>query len=90
MAHVGSPTDDASGPLLIMEKLSVQEAELYDRQIRLWGAEAQQRIRGSTVLIYGMNALGAEVSKNAVLAGWLAFEILSIASFLAYVFPPCI
>lgn len=49
--------------------LSAQEAELYDRQIRLWGVAAQQRMRTAHVLVYGLNALGSEVAKNAVLAG---------------------
>lgn len=52
-----------------MEQLSAKEAEIYDRQIRLWGVEAQKRMRSSTVLVAGMGALGAEVAKNVVLAG---------------------
>ena len=42
---------------------------VYDRQIRLWGHEAQNRIQTSKVLICGVSALSAEVSKNLVLAG---------------------
>lgn len=52
-----------------MDQLSAKEAEIYDRQIRLWGVEAQKRMRASTVLIAGMGALGAELTKNVVLAG---------------------
>ena len=51
------------------EGFSSAEAELYDRQIRLWGAAAQKRLQGSSILVFGLNALGAEVAKNAVLAG---------------------
>jgi hypothetical protein len=51
------------------EAFSAAEAELYDRQIRLWGATAQKRLQSSSILVFGMNALGAEIAKNAVLAG---------------------
>uniref|UniRef100_A0A1B0DBY7 SUMO-activating enzyme subunit 1 n=1 Tax=Phlebotomus papatasi TaxID=29031 RepID=A0A1B0DBY7_PHLPP len=50
-------------------ELTVQEAELYDRQIRLWGLESQKRIRAARILICGINGLGAEISKNIILAG---------------------
>ena len=50
-------------------QLTDKEVELYDRQIRLWGVEAQQRMRSSRVLVVGLGALGAEVVKNLVLAG---------------------
>lgn len=52
-----------------MAELSSREAEIYDRQIRLWGVEAQQRLRGARVYILGMAGVGAEVAKNLVLAG---------------------
>lgn len=35
--------------------------EVYDRQIRLWGTEAQSRMQNSRVLFVGMRALQAEV-----------------------------
>ena len=50
-------------------ELTAFEAEVYDRQIRLWGVDAQHRIRSSRVLVSGLGALGAEVAKNLVLAG---------------------
>uniref|UniRef100_A0A1L8DU39 SUMO-activating enzyme subunit 1 n=1 Tax=Nyssomyia neivai TaxID=330878 RepID=A0A1L8DU39_9DIPT len=50
-------------------ELTVQEAELYDRQIRLWGLESQKRIRAARILICGINGLGAEIAKNIILAG---------------------
>jgi ubiquitin-like 1-activating enzyme E1 A len=46
-----------------------EESELYDRQIRLWGVEAQARIQGSKVLCVGLGGLGAECMKNLCLAG---------------------
>ncbi|PRP80425.1 SUMO-activating enzyme subunit 1-like [Planoprotostelium fungivorum] len=49
--------------------LSAEEAKLYDRQIRLWGVDAQRRMRDSRVLLVGFGSLNAEVCKNLVLAG---------------------
>ncbi|RHZ63702.1 hypothetical protein Glove_328g27 [Diversispora epigaea] len=49
--------------------ITEDEAALYDRQIRLWGLEAQQRIITSSILICGMRGLNNEVCKNLVLAG---------------------
>ncbi|CAM9494308.1 SUMO-activating enzyme subunit 1 isoform X1 [Lampetra fluviatilis] len=49
--------------------ISEEEAAQYDRQIRLWGLEAQKRLRASKLLIVGMKGLGAEVAKNLILAG---------------------
>ncbi|XP_034939308.1 SUMO-activating enzyme subunit 1 [Chelonus insularis] len=57
--------DDKNGT----EMLTDAEAELYDRQIRLWGLESQKRLRLANVLIIGMNGFGAEVAKNIILAG---------------------
>ncbi|KAM7134068.1 LOW QUALITY PROTEIN: SUMO-activating enzyme subunit 1 [Macrochelys suwanniensis] len=50
-------------------RISEEEAAQYDRQIRLWGLEAQRRLRASRVLLVGMKGLGAEVAKNLILAG---------------------
>ncbi|KAK4684087.1 ubiquitin-like 1-activating enzyme E1 A, partial [Tremellales sp. Uapishka_1] len=45
------------------------EASLYDRQIRLWGLEAQNRMRSSTILLLSLRSLAHETIKNLVLAG---------------------
>ena len=50
-------------------QITSSEAALYDRQIRLWGVKAQNRLKNSKVLCVGLNALGAELCKNIVLAG---------------------
>jgi ubiquitin-like 1-activating enzyme E1 A len=50
--------------------LSADEAKLYDRQIRLWGVEAQKRMKGARILICGFRSLSAEICKNLVLAGF--------------------
>lgn len=39
----------------------VSESAVYDRQIRLWGLEAQKRMQESKVLFVGFGALQAEV-----------------------------
>jgi len=49
--------------------LSDEEKARYDRQIRVWGAEAQSRIQNSKVLICGMRGMNMEALKNIVLAG---------------------
>ena len=36
------------------ELLGEKQAELYDRQIRLWGVEAQAKMQSSKVLICGI------------------------------------
>merc|ERR1712241_314850 len=68
------------------------EAQLYDRQIRLWGLDAQKRLRSSRLLVAGMRGLGNEVAKNLVLAGINSMTILdhenltkedNVSSFLA-------
>lgn len=41
--------------------MSAEEAKLYDRQIRLWGVEAQRRMTASRVLVAGMDGMNAEV-----------------------------
>ena len=47
-----------------------EEEEVFDRQTRLWGADAQKRIRTSRVLIRGqLQGLASELCKNLVLAG---------------------
>ena len=41
--------------------LTEKEAAIYDRQIRLWGVEAQKRMQNSRVLFCGFRATNAEV-----------------------------
>lgn len=55
---------------------SVDEAALYDRQIRLWGLEAQNRMRSAHVLLVGLSSVATEVIKNIVLAGIGSLTIL--------------
>ena len=47
----------------------LDEIALYDRQIRLWGMKAQEKIRNANILLITIKALGNEIAKNLVLAG---------------------
>lgn len=49
--------------------VTADEIALYDRQIRLWGLEAQNRMRNAHILIINVGAVANEVIKNVVLAG---------------------
>lgn len=57
-------------------ELTDAEAELYDRQIRLWGLESQKRLRSAKVLLIGLGGFGAEIAKNVILAGVKAITLL--------------
>lgn len=56
--------------------ITEDEAALYDRQIRLWGLDAQKRLRSSTILLAGLGGLGAEITKNLVLGGVKSITLL--------------
>jgi ubiquitin-like 1-activating enzyme E1 A len=45
------------------------ESDVYDRQIRLWGAEAQAKMSKTKVLYIHVTGVSSEVLKNLVLAG---------------------
>merc|ERR1740139_384585 len=45
------------------------ESEIYDRQIRLWGAEAQSKMASAKVLYVNMSGVSSEILKNLILAG---------------------
>ncbi|KAF2151404.1 hypothetical protein K461DRAFT_243834 [Myriangium duriaei CBS 260.36] len=49
--------------------ISADEIALYDRQIRLWGVQAQERIRSANVLLITIKAVGTEIAKNLILNG---------------------
>ena len=59
-----------------MQPMSADEIALYDRQIRLWGVQAQEKIRSANILLIGLKGLGTEVAKNLVLAGIGTLTIL--------------
>ncbi|RKF56158.1 DNA damage tolerance protein RHC31 [Erysiphe neolycopersici] len=61
----------SESPTLAVAGISAvtDEIALYDRQIRLWGVQAQEKIRKAKVLLIRMKALANEIAKNLVLAG---------------------
>ncbi|KAJ4367118.1 E1 ubiquitin-activating protein aos1 [Neocucurbitaria cava] len=67
------PADDAAGQTVAAiaeaDKISADEIALYDRQIRLWGVQAQEKIRTANILLVSIKALANEIAKNLVLAG---------------------
>ncbi|KAJ5584029.1 DNA damage tolerance protein rad31 [Penicillium hispanicum] len=58
------------------DALGDEEIALYDRQIRLWGVQAQEKIRSANILLITVKALANEVAKNLVLAGIGALTII--------------
>ncbi|KAJ8554024.1 hypothetical protein K7X08_024702 [Anisodus acutangulus] len=51
------------------EQLTEQETAIYDRQIRVWGVDAQRRLSKSHVFVSGLKGTSIEFCKNIVLAG---------------------
>jgi ubiquitin-like 1-activating enzyme E1 A len=62
--------------MAMAQPISADEIALYDRQIRLWGVQAQEKIRSANILLIGMKGLGTEIAKNLVLAGVGTLTIL--------------
>ncbi|TFK73600.1 hypothetical protein BDN72DRAFT_886742 [Pluteus cervinus] len=56
-------------PAAAPNALTEEEASRYDRQMRLWGLEAQQRMRNATILVFRLRGTATEAIKNMVLAG---------------------
>ncbi|TAQ89730.1 hypothetical protein B7494_g1934 [Chlorociboria aeruginascens] len=61
--------DAASRSITSSGGISADEIALYDRQIRLWGVQAQEKIRNANILLITMKGLANEIAKNLVLAG---------------------
>ncbi|KRY56750.1 SUMO-activating enzyme subunit 1 [Trichinella britovi] len=51
------------------KSLTEDEAKVYDRQMRLWGVNGQKKIREFSVILCGVNDIGAEMAKNLILSG---------------------
>ncbi|KAK3990197.1 hypothetical protein QBC44DRAFT_72906 [Cladorrhinum sp. PSN332] len=72
IVHNGNESNGTSVPAaapVASNGISADEIALYDRQIRLWGMKAQEKIRNANILIITMKALANEIAKNLVLAG---------------------
>lgn len=52
-----------------MAAISGEQVAVYDRQLRLWGVQAQTRLLNAKVLVWGLEGVSVEVCKNLVLAG---------------------
>jgi ubiquitin-like 1-activating enzyme E1 A len=63
-------------------ELTGEEAAVYDRQIRLWGLDAQRRLAASAVLITGAAncMLAQELAKNLVLSGIASLTLAPAAA----------
>ncbi|KAI9374170.1 hypothetical protein BJX61DRAFT_342693 [Aspergillus egyptiacus] len=61
------------------QSISAEEIALYDRQIRLWGVKAQEKLRSANILLITFKALANEVAKNLVLAGIGSLTIIDDA-----------
>lgn len=48
----------------------------YDRQLRLWGANGQNRLEAAHIALFGATATGCEVLKNLVLPSVGQFTII--------------
>ncbi|KAJ1367698.1 E1 ubiquitin-activating protein aos1 [Parelaphostrongylus tenuis] len=56
--------------------LSKAETEVYDRQIRLWGLEAQKKLHVASALVCGLCGVGAEITKNLMLCGLRSLTLM--------------
>jgi len=56
--------------------LQTKKTEKYDRQLRLWGVEGQQKIEEAHICVLNGGPVGAETLKNLVLPGIGEFTII--------------
>lgn len=61
---------------LTKHEITEDEAKLYDRQIRLWGVNAQKQLRRASVLLIGLCGSGGEIAKNIILSGIARLHIV--------------
>lgn len=50
-------------------ELSDEHIEIYDRQIRVWGPEAQKLLSNTRIFLSPLNSLNFEIGKNCILSG---------------------
>jgi ubiquitin-like 1-activating enzyme E1 A len=61
--------DSSAAPAAAKKQKTHTASDVYDRQIRLWGAESQAKMQKAKILYIHVTGLSAEVIKNLVLAG---------------------
>lgn len=71
--QVITPIVQSTRALLIYR---TDEIALYDRQIRLWGMQAQEKIRNASILLITIKGLANEVAKNLTLSGIRSITLL--------------
>ncbi|KAM3716486.1 SUMO-activating enzyme subunit [Dirofilaria immitis] len=74
--HQEMPSTNSTIVTAVESTISEDEKAVYDRQIRLWGLETQNRLRNSTVLVAGLSGCGSEVAKNLMLTGLKSLTLL--------------
>jgi len=57
----------------------IRDSEKYDRQLRIWGEEAQRLLEHAHVCVIGASAVGAETLKCVVLPGIGEFTLIDTA-----------
>jgi ubiquitin-like 1-activating enzyme E1 A len=62
-------TEATETPAASSKSAAPTESDVYDRQIRLWGAEAQSKMSSAKVLYINTSGISSEILKNLVLAG---------------------
>eukprot|EP00775_Hariotina_reticulata_P012383 gene12383-12517_t len=58
------------------QQQDANKSKRYDRQIRIWGAEGQQRLENSRIALLNCSPTGSETLKNLVLGGIASFTIV--------------
>jgi amyloid beta precursor protein binding protein 1 len=48
----------------------------YDRQLRLWGADGQNKLESSHIALFGASATGCEILKNLILPSVGKFTVI--------------
>jgi tRNA A37 threonylcarbamoyladenosine dehydratase len=48
----------------------------YDRQLRLWGSNGQNKLEATHIALFGASATGCEILKNLVLPGGGQFTVI--------------
>ncbi|KAF8158301.1 hypothetical protein B0H34DRAFT_708224 [Crassisporium funariophilum] len=69
LREAGSEGQGVSSSSKLDLDLTEEEATRYDRQMRLWGIAAQQKLRNATILVVRLKGVATEAIKNMVLAG---------------------